>query len=297
MTTRSRRGRTAGLLAAAAAAFGGLAVMPVEAGASEAAVPESHCAKTGDVLTCEHNTTTILTAPGGVTPREVHWQVPLGEAPAGGWPAVVVFSPSLWSAALSWSVSPAIPLGPYHQTETYQALLDSGFAVITPETHVAGYTFWDTNNVAIPYDISPDKVFVEDILANIGTGTFGPLNPGRLFATGMSSGGYMTSRMAVSHPGHFKALAIQSASYATCGGPLCAIPADLPDDHPPTLFLHGGIDPIVPIWTMYAYRDQLRREGVMTKSVVDDFRIHEFLPAAPVEITAWFQQWDPGPSA
>ena len=42
----------------------------------------------------------------------------------------------------------------------------------------------------------------------------GPLDPSRLLAIGVSSGGYMTSRMAVSYPGKFRALAI--AAGASC---------------------------------------------------------------------------------
>lgn len=149
----------------------------------------------------------------------------------------------------------------------------------------------------LSYDVAPDRYFVDDILEELGDGTFGPIDTRRLFATGMSSGGYMTSRMAVSHAGRFRALAIQSASYATCLGPVCGVPGDLPEDHPPTLFLHGVIDPIVPIWTMYPYRDRLAAQGTPTRTVKSTFATHEFLPAAPGEVLAWFRAWDPGPSA
>jgi dienelactone hydrolase len=246
-------------------------------------------------LTCERNTTVLQTGPLGITPRDVHWQVPLGDAPEDGWPAVVMYSPSLYSADLAWSAVRILPAGAYYETATITSLLDAGYAVITPESHLEGFTFWDTNVPLLPYEIAPDRFFVEDILAGTGDGTFGPLNTNRLFATGMSSGGYMTSRMAVSHAGTFKALAIQSASYASCLGPLCSVPSDLPDDHPPTLFLHGVIDPIVPIFTMTPYRNGLNAQGTPTRTVTSLFATHEFLPAAPAEITAWFQRWDPGP--
>lgn len=105
----------------------------------------------------------------------------------------------------------------------------------------------------------------------------------------------MTSRMAVSHAGTFRALAIQSASYADCVGPLCSVPEDLPDDHPPTSFLHGVLDPVVPIWTMYPYRDRLDAQGTTTRTVTDPFANHRFLRAAPDEIVAWFQAYDATP--
>jgi len=114
-------------------------------------------------------------------------------------------------------------------------------------------------------------------------GMFGYLDYKRKFATGISSGGYMTSRMAVSYAGsfifsflffkkkknshfnslllnillgEFLSLAVAAGSYATCAGPLCVVP-NLPLNHPPTLFLHGGLDPIVPQFTMETYADKL----------------------------------------
>jgi hypothetical protein len=266
-----------------------LAVAP----ASPAAAETSRCSGSF-VLTCERETTVLRTGALGITPRDVHWQVPVGTPPAGGWPAVVMYSPSLYSADLAWSASRLLPAGAYHETETIKELLDNGYAVLTPESHLAGFTFWDTNVPGLPYEIAPDRHFVEDILDALADGTFGPIDTGRLFATGMSSGGYMTSRMAVSHAGNFQALAIQSASYANCLGPACRVPDDLPDDHPPTLFLHGVIDPVVPIWTMYPYRNGLDAQGTPTRTVTSSFNGHSFLAAAPDEIVAWFRAWDPG---
>jgi dienelactone hydrolase len=279
------------LVAALTVMVASLGVLPVgPAHASTAAAAASRCSGSF-TLTCERNTTVLH--PGLGFPRDVHWQVPVGQAPAGGWPAVVMYSPSLYSADLAWSASRLLPAGAYYETATIRALLDNGYAVLTPESHLEGFTFWDTNVPLLDYSIAPDRFFVEDILANIAAGTFGPIDSGRLFATGMSSGGYMTSRMAVSHAGEFQALAIQSASYANCLGPLCSVPGDLPDDHPPTLFLHGVIDPVVPIWTMYPYRNGLDAQGTPTKTVTSLLNGHSFLAAAPGEILAWFQAHDP----
>ena len=100
-----------------------------------------------------------------------------------------------------------------------------------------------------------------DLFDELDAGTFGPVDPRRMYATGISSGGYMSSRMADAYPGRFRALAIQSASYAWCSGPACTIPT-LPEDHPPTLFLHGALDLTVPLYTMDLYHDELVDEGV-----------------------------------
>lgn len=97
-----------------------------------------------------------------------------------------------------------------------------------------------------------------------------------LYATGISSGGYMTSRTAnefASRPGQFvpahpfRAVAIESASFESCAGALCVIPTPLPATHPPTLFLHGLIDPIVPIITAQAYDGALQAQSIPERFV------------------------------
>jgi poly(3-hydroxybutyrate) depolymerase len=281
---------------ALATATAALPAAPAAATATGAAQTAGSRCHGSFALTCDRRTETLLTGVTGIAPRQVHWQVPTGTPPAGGWPAVVMFSPSFYSAQLAWSATRLLPAGAYYETATIKALLDGGFAVLTPESHLAGFTFWDTNVPGLDYSIAPDRHFVDDILDEIDDGTFGPVDAGRLSATGMSSGGYMTSRMAVSHAGEFQALAIQSASYATCAGPLCSVPGDLPDDHPPTLFLHGRIDPVVPMFTMVPYRDRLDAQGTPTRTVVDPWALHAFLPVAPGEIVAWFRAHDPGPA-
>ena len=173
------------------------------------------------------------------------------------------------------------------------SLLSSGITVwqnITAEAHLGGNTFWDTNVPpwSVAWSGSPDDQFMLALFDAINAGAFGQLDADRLYATGISSGGYMTSRMAVSYPGRFKALAIQSASYATCSGPLCAVPQSLPADHPPTLFLHGAIDATVPIWTMYPYRDALEDAGHVVSTVVHTTAGHEWIHEAPDAVVAWF---------
>merc|ERR1712013_958838 len=106
------------------------------------------------------------------------------------------------------------------------------------------------------------------IFKKIEAGSFGPLDISNMHATGISSGGYMTSRMAFSYPGRFRSLAIQSGSYFYCAGPICANPKNgLPKDHPPTLFLHGDLDPIVPGFTERKYFELANASGVKTKLV------------------------------
>lgn len=250
------------------------------------------CASDPQRLACAHHTATLRTGALGVTPREVHWQTPTGEPPAAGWPVALLFQGSLYSAETFWEGTPDGPFGLWSQVHTTAALLDAGYAVVTPEAHADGGGWWDTNVLpwSLAWEGAPDDHFVRDLLDALAAGDFGPLDADRLYAAGVSSGGYMTSRMAVSYPGRFRALAVCAASYATCGGPLCVVPA-LPADHPPTRFLHGALDPVVPIATMWAYHDALEDQGTPVDAVVDQDTGHAWIPAAPEAVVGWFEAW------
>lgn len=247
-------------------------------------VSESRCQQTAEMITCPK-----LTAELGPWMRDVHYQVPLGEPPAGGWPVVLMFQGSFFSAEVTWTAAAILPFGAYNQTLVVKTLLDHGYAVVTPETKLDGGTFWDTNvpPYSLAWETSEDHAFMLETFAAIEDGAFGPLALDRWYATGVSSGGYMTSRMAVSYAGRFRSLAIAAASYATCSGPLCNVPAQAAE-HPPTLFVHGELDATVPLGTAVEYRDALAAAGVDTRLVTDPAEGHGWIPAAPAEVLQWF---------
>lgn len=253
-----------------------------DAAAPDAAVP-SRCKVTDTSVSCTHVVTRLV---AGTAARDVYWQTPATPPPAGGYPVVVLYQGSYFGPSITWGeLTPSTAFGGFHQGRLQAMLLDSGFTVIAPEA--AAGVAWQTNS-AVPYELSTDKDVIDKLLAAIAKGEFGPANLTRLYATGISSGGYMSSRMAVSHPGKFRALAIQSASYATCLGAVCSIPSSLPADHPPTLFLHGALDTTVPLSTAERYYDKLVASGVETSKIVDDAAGHEWLAVSPVRITEWF---------
>jgi predicted esterase len=66
------------------------------------------------------------------------------------------------------------------------------------------------------------------------------------------------------------------------------VPRNLPADHPPTLFLHGEQDVVVPIGTMRDYADELQDQGIDVRVVTDPSEGHAWLPAAPTELRDWF---------
>jgi poly(3-hydroxybutyrate) depolymerase len=210
----------------------------------------------------------------------VTYQVPLGTPPGTGWPVVFFFQGSFFPGSLAFAADKGSLFGQYNLTLTVKRLLDSGYAVLSPNALDSGDTFWQTNIPpwSVLWDTSSDNAFLLAIFAGIRDGIFGPLDSTHLYAMGISSGGFMTSRMAVSYPGTFRALAIESASYATCNA-LCLVPA-LPSDHPPTLFLHGLLDTVIPVPTMEVYRDALLRDGHEAKTIIDPTAGHEWIPEA-----------------
>ena len=260
-----------------------------DGGALDAGAPL--CSLEGDRLSCTHRTFEVPVAQPIPLARVVHVGVPRGVAPSSGWPTVFLFQGSLFSAQLTWSAQRGDPLGAFWQTSTVQALLDAGFAVVTPEVRLFGASYWDTNvpQWSVMWTNSPDHHFMIALLDGLTNKTFGPLDGARLYAGGISSGGYMTSRMALSYPGRFKALAVHSASWATCGGPLCIVPDLLPADHPPALFLHGEKDAVVPTATMRTYEAKLRAQGVETRVVTNPDAAHEWLEVGVTELRDFFR--------
>ena len=247
------------------------------------------CVVETDKIDCPHATQEVEVGLADWSTRDVHFQIPSTNPPEGGWPAVIFFQGSFISAGATWTAEADDRFGGFHLARTYHRLLEDGFAIITPETRLGGKTFWDTNQLAYrwSWEFSDDHELVTDILKGIEDGTYGDINPNALYAMGISSGGYMTSRMAVSYEGRFRALAIEGASYATCSGLLCSLPDSIVN-HPPTLFLHGEGDLIVPIGTARDYHELLREEGTESMLVVDPDAGHAWLRQSPEEIARWF---------
>lgn len=221
--------------------------------------------------------------------REIKYQLPVGEPPTAGWPVVLIYQGSFFP--VEFRRRSTDPFGGFYEVKLIKQLLESGYAVIAPRA--AMNLAWQTNILAnaTPYHLTTDYQFISRVLAAIKEGKFGALDSQRQFATGISSGGYNTSRMAVSFPGEFRALAIQSASYATCLGPVCHVPLNLPIDHPPTLLLHGLLDLIVPEWTMKRYYRRLINNSIHTEQWVNPSEGHAWFEESPTKITEWFGRY------
>lgn len=240
-------------------------------------------------ITCSYRSLTLPSS--ALTQREVKYELPLGQPPAGGWPVAIVYQGSLFPVEFSRTTS--APFGGFYELKTIKKLLDNGYAVLAPRAPAE--LAWLTNAATVVsdnlYHTTTDYTFLTNVLQAIKDGAFGPLNPDRQYATGISSGGYNSSRMAVSFPGEFKALVIHSGSYAECLGPVCVVPLQLPDDHPPTYFIHGLVDTIVPWSTMDSYYDRLRWEGITSDRHTNTLGGHEWFPESANLVFNWFERF------
>lgn len=234
-------------------------------------------------LHCPRNITTVASGP--LTEREVLWQLPAGTAPRKGWP-VVLLSQGSWFP-IEFSRPRHLPFGGFHEARLIQTLLDNGYAVIAPRATLQ--IGWTTNMPLPNYKWTSDFRLLTEIMKKIKAGDFGKLNSERLYATGISSGGYNTSRLVLTFPGKFRAIAIQSASYATCLGPACVVPDSLPAHHPPTLLLHGARDLTVPLITARWFEEKLQANGIEVRTVINPAVGHAWLPEAPEAILDWFE--------
>jgi poly(3-hydroxyoctanoate) depolymerase len=245
------------------------------------------------------------TCTGKTKSRVVRWQVPEGTPPAGGWPVVFYYNGTVFfnSPATKPFTSTSTAAGAnFAQTSLHELLDDpsgSGrkYAVIAPEAQgSAVIQAWDTNSSAA-YSTRDDFCFLPELFKGVSQGKYGDpslFDMSRRYALGISSGGYNTSRMAVTfnQDSAWKALVIVSGSYATCLGPFCNVPKVLPANHPPTKFYHGTADLIVPIATMRPYHDLLKAQGVNTQKL-EHKKGHQFTQdlLGSGGAKAWFDQF------
>ncbi len=249
------------------------------------------CERSATTIRCPFSTTEYRVGVTTLTDRRVHYALPDAAPPPSGYPVVLFFQGSFFSSDRIWEAEAGDAFGAFELARTLADLLDRGYAIVAPEAHARGSTFWDTNvpPFSLAWSTSSDHRLMLRIFEGIEAGELGPLDPARLFATGISSGGYMTSRMAVSYGGRFTALAVHSASYATCSGTLCSVP-ELPSDHPPTLFLHGTEDRVTPFDEMEEYAEALDVIGVDVR-IVSASAGHEWIAPAVPALGDWFDAY------
>lgn len=245
---------------------------------------------------------------GSFVGRPVRWQVPEGTAPSGGWPVAFYYAGTqLTDSAHAFARNVDDTRGKIYEPQMIHELLDDpnntgrkyAVMVADPPASSGWLQYWHTNTV-YPYSASCDYDFFPDFFGEIKAGKYGgasQYNMNRRYGYGISSGGYNSSRMAVtfnsgsSNGDTWKALGIVAASYANCSGSSCYVPT-LPDNHPPTKFWHGTNDDLVPIETMRDYYNKLINSG-HTAEKNEYPAEHEYTSdvIGAGGIKAWFDQY------
>ena len=132
-----------------------------------------------------------------------------------------------------------------------------------------------------------------DLWSQLSRGLHGyKFNLNKIHAAGLSSGGFMTSRMGFSYPGMFSSLSINAGSYYDCDG-ICDKYLDefekkLIDLHPPTQILQGSTDPVVlPSANVDYDRELNRRDWIPNRRILRDRVGHRWLDESPELILDW----------
>jgi polyhydroxybutyrate depolymerase len=144
----------------------------------------------------------------------------------------------------------------------------AGFLVAYPQGAVGtdGLTGWASGGVGRP--TVNDVLFVSELLSNLQAQVC--VNPKRIYATGFSNGGGMTSLLACDLPDRIAAFASVAGSYYVPEG------GCHPSRPVPILEFHGTSDPVVP----YAGRPAQGELGVM--EWLDEWAARDACGASPL---------------
>ena len=266
----------------------------------------SPCTFTSNRASCTYKSQTIQG-------RSVRYTVPIGTAPSGGWPVVLLFHGWNMGGAAAWAGSPNDVM--YNKVVVKSALLAAGYAVVCPDsnTYQAG-GYWETN--VAPYSTgtmniwqqSTDHMFLMSLLENIRQNSDWGMNVADgLHILGFSSGGYQASRMAMNAVDfrvgdftyRFKSVNIMSGGPAWCSGSTCSstkfsesLVVAAMKAHPPTLFCHGNVDYTVPIGFAQDYQSRLNAMGIRTSFYTGNGLGHYWLPGVSTNILAWINKYN-----
>lgn len=123
------------------------------------------------------------------------------------------------------------------QTSMQQAAERDGYVLIAPQSYGSSWNYGDTLPRWLQSTAVDDMAFFDALIAFAKT-NYG-INPGRVFATGVSAGGVMSYRLACERPGVFAAVAPVAGSKNTSNCPGAVNTA--------LLHIHGLSDAQVPM--------------------------------------------------
>lgn len=258
------------------------------------------CSESEKEIRCHFQQTTV----GG---RKVLYQIPQTPASEGGYPLVVMLE--CWNAETESAfvghaecekdgeMQPCKYDAHLNKAKVTKELLENGYAVVAPAaaTYSSDFgqslgNFWETNKEGAKWHdkVEPpaisswreageghDRYMLSALYEEVAKGTWAQFNLRRLHAVGFSSGGFMTSRLAV-NPLHedrrFASLVVVGAGifycpmsiFGGCEPPEVSVssPHLQPTHHAPTLLLHCNEDEFVDSKVSSLYQKQLKANGV-----------------------------------
>ena len=223
------------------------------------------------------------------------WAQPIIKSSHTGYPIIFLFHGSV-QHAFSWIVG--INKWNKNQMSFTQEALDMGYFIVSLESQrpfVYGPRAWDIFNKNISENT--DLQYVIDVISWLETSTL-DVDTDNLFCTGLSSGAFMCSRIAISCETLFNAIAPNSGGHADCfiitkKGPVFNLtdPYDISQNHPPTLILHGKQDRLIPVECAVSYYNDLLNAGIDTKILIHPDEGHIWLDMYNRNILQWFNTY------
>ncbi len=182
-----------------------------------------------------------------VNGRIFYYAEPLLPPPPGGYPVIMLLHGGDGYAA-DWIEIMGLP------NAMTTIGLSRRYLVVAPESGVSDESSGTVTDVKKRWNSaidSPDIPYILEIIAWL-PGSGYPVNTGRIFICGISSGGAMTSRMCQTTPGLFKR-AVIVASMNPNYYPYTPSSYTVSGQHPSTAFIHGTTDFAVNIDRMREY--------------------------------------------
>jgi poly(3-hydroxybutyrate) depolymerase len=227
--------------------------------------------------------------------RFLLYKQPSTTPPENGFPILFILHGAV-QHAFAWF----FPFNPWtkQQNMFLKDAIDEDFFVVAPESRrpfLIGPRSWD----CFEEDISKNKdlQFIENIIEWLNTSNL-PVDTDNIFAAGFSSGAFMCSRIGYAMGEKFNALAVHSGVNCesikiTIFGPVfdCESSLDLPDNHPPTIIVHGEKDSFVPFECANHFYNELVRFGIEANITTDPEGGHTWLSQFNNEILDFFKSY------
>lgn len=204
---------------------------------------------------------------------KVYLVLPRGKSPEKGWPVVVLLH-GRGQTAGAWFGEGLLSRG--DQKLFPPLALKSGMVVIAPEAREPfgkGIRQWDFFHRNLQN--SPDLTFFRDLFQWMEKNTKITFDISRVHGVGISSGGFMASRLALAFPDKWASLIVIAAGNADSFPQIPSFPLDskalgseISTQHPPTLIIHGAGDRIVPFVYGERYFQDLKQAGIKTEMLV-----------------------------